>query len=128
VQDPRGERLLETEKPLEAADKLVQVLRKHAPDRITTHRAAFMVARHQNKPFLALKAVKLAAHLDCEHPVAHCLLAELLLWLQQREGSLANDTAQAVLDEELASLTGGSLHGSLCISSRDASPLGAGHI
>jgi predicted Zn-dependent protease len=106
MQDPRGEKLLEIEKPLEAADKLVQVLRKHAAKRITTHRAAFMVARHQNKPFLALKAVKLAVHLDREHPVAHCLLAELLLWLQQREQSLANETAQAVLNEELATLTG----------------------
>jgi hypothetical protein len=108
LQDPCGLKLLETREPLEEANKLVRVLRKNAPRQLSTHKAAFSVARRQDLPLLALHAVKHARHLGgCDDPTAHRLLADLALWLSQRGHGDGNDIVVEVLEEELRELTGG---------------------
>lgn len=106
VQDPTGAKLLDTKEPLAEADKLVQVLRKHAAHRVSTHRAAFAVAKRQDRPFLALQAVKRAHRLGADAPEAHELVAQLVLWLQGRCRGTGSDVADSVLDVELRELTG----------------------
>jgi NMDA receptor-regulated protein 1 len=107
VQDPKGEKFLENDQPLDEANKLVQVLRKNAPHRLATQCAAFAVARRRGKPFLAINAVKLALHHHgADNASAHEMLVELAAWLQGSEGRRGSETAQTVLDEELQQLTG----------------------
>lgn len=105
VQDPNGEKFLELETPLVEAEKLVRVLRQHAPDRLATHTAAFAVAKRKDKPFLALHAVKHALYLDDKAPAAHRILVELAQWLSSRSDGGGNAAASAVLREELHLLT-----------------------
>jgi N-alpha-acetyltransferase 15/16, NatA auxiliary subunit len=117
AQDPRGEKLLRTEDPLAEADKLLRILKEHSAQRMSTHKAAFEIAELQDKPFLAVHAVKQAAHLDSEAPASHCLLIRLVTWLAARERTVWPDVAAEVLAQEVTALTGailqGSAHGSL---------------
>jgi NMDA receptor-regulated protein 1 len=105
-QDPRGEKLLRTEDPLAEADKLLGTLKEHAAQRALTHEAAFEIALLQDKPFLAVHAVKQAAHLARDSPACHCMLVRLVKWLAERRRTVEPDVAAAVLDEEVSALTG----------------------
>lgn len=106
AQDPRGEKLLQCKEPLAEASKLLGVLKRHAAQRLSTHEAAFEVALLQDKPFLAVHAVKHAVHLDGDAPAAHCLLVRLVLWLASRTRCIEPDIAAEVLAEEASALTG----------------------
>jgi hypothetical protein len=106
VQDPLGKKLIATEQPLVEADKLVQMLKTHAPQDMRTHVAAFDVAERLDKPHLALKAAKHAVDLDAASPDAHVLRVRALLWLEKRLPQIEIKVARDGMQDELQKLTG----------------------
>ena len=106
MQDPVGKKLVAVEKPLTEADKLVQMLKTHAPQDVRTHVAAFDVAERLDKPHLALKAAKQAVELDASSADAHCLRVRALLWLEKRLPQIEIKVAREGMEADLQKLTG----------------------
>lgn len=106
MQDPLGKKLLNTEKPLAEADKLVQMLREHAGKDMRSHVAAYEVSKRLDKPHLALRAARSATDLESSHPDAHCLRVQALLWLQERLPKVEIQVAREGMQNDLQKLTG----------------------
>jgi NMDA receptor-regulated protein 1 len=106
VQDPLGKKLIATEQPLVEAEKLVQMLKTHAPQDIRSHVAAFDVAERLDKPHLALKAAKQAVAIDAASPEPHMLRIRALLWLEKRLPQIEIKVARDGMEAELQKLTG----------------------
>ena len=60
--DPEGKQLAGTKDPLTEATKLVQQLKQHAADRLTTHLLAFEVCSHSPMMLSGLPVVASTAH------------------------------------------------------------------
>ena len=106
MQDPLGKKLVDVEQPLAEADKLVQMLKTHAPQDLRTHVAAFDVAERLDKPHLALKAARQAVELDAASADAHCLRVRVLLWLERRLPQIEIKVAREGMEADLQKLTG----------------------
>lgn len=116
MQDPRGEKLLAGVQPLVEASSLVEQLVTNAASDMRTHEASYEVGYRQDKPHVALKAVKRAQELDCGSPVAHALLVRLMLWLEERLPGIPIAVAREGMQAELKKLTGAC--SSSCMSER----------
>lgn len=107
MQDPRGEKFLAGADALAEASTLVEQLNANAAADMRTHEAAYEVSYRQDKPHVALKAVKRAVELDGSSPGAHMLLVRLMLWLEKRLPTITIQVAREGMQAELANLTGG---------------------
>eukprot|EP00892_Ulva_mutabilis_P003333 jgi/Ulvmu1/1371/UM011_0099.1 len=106
-EDPRGEKFLARVEPLAEASILVEQLSANAASDMRTHEAAYEVGYRQDKPHVALKAVKRAQQLDSSSSVAHTLLLRLMLWLEKRLPSIPIAVAREGMQAEVKKLTGG---------------------
>jgi len=110
--DPAGKELAATKDPLGEATKLVVELKKHAADKMETHKAAFEVYLRKGRLLLALQAVKAARKVGgAEHPDAFCMLVRMVDAVarvpdQGSEGA-PSPVVHAVIGEEVQELLGG---------------------
>lgn len=114
MQDPRGEKFLARVEPLVEASVLVEQLIGNAASDMRTHEMAYEVSYRQDKPHVALKAVKRAQELDSSSPVAHTLLVRLMQWLEKRLPSITIAVAREGMQEELKNLTGMGRRNCMC--------------
>lgn len=106
MQDPQGEKFVARADPLAEASTLVEQLNANAAMDMRTHEAAYEISYRQDKPHVALKAVKRAQELDSRSPAAHMLLLRLIVWLEKRLPNIPIALAREGMQAELKNLTG----------------------
>lgn len=106
MQDPRGEKFIAQTDPLTEAGVLVELLNANAAQDMRSHEAAYEVSYRQDKPHMALKAVKQALELDSRSPSAHKLLIRLVVWLEKRLPVISIEVVREGMQAELKKLTG----------------------
>ncbi|GFR42330.1 hypothetical protein Agub_g3237, partial [Astrephomene gubernaculifera] len=130
--DPEGAKLAATPDPLGEAAKLVEVLVRQAPGRLSSHTAAAEVALRRGRLVVALRAVRQAAAVaegGAAHPEVHVLVVRLALAVQTSPPE--NPVVRSVVDAGLQALLGGrsaaeydeawrATHGSASLSHRVA--------
>ncbi|MEW5315829.1 MAG: hypothetical protein WDW38_007232 [Sanguina aurantia] len=102
--DPYGAKLIATQDPLGEATKLVEMLKRHAADKLTTHTTAFEVYTRKGRLLLALSAVQRGASISgLAHPAVHKMLVRMVLHVHSSTVE-QNATVRSVITEALQAL------------------------